>query len=88
MSVSYYLYTEIKVNNKWYCINNKFKNMDKGNYELSTTYYSGSRSYFGETYYKLESIGNKIKKNELSDDLKEKYGTEESKYIKILLLVT
>ena len=29
MSTYYYLYTEIKINNKWHCINNKFKKIDK-----------------------------------------------------------
>lgn len=80
MATYYYLYTEIKVDGKWYCINNKLKNIDKEKYGLSTTYWSGSYSYFGETYDKLEAIGKSINKIELSDELKEKYGTEKEQY--------
>ena len=80
MSTNYFLYTEIKINNKWDCINNKIKDIDKEKYGLATTYYSGSYSYFKETYDKLETIGNPIDKNELSDELKEKYGTEKLQY--------
>ena len=29
MSTNYYLYTEIKINDKWCCINNKLKEIDK-----------------------------------------------------------
>lgn len=88
MSTYYYLYTEIKINNKWHCINNKIQDIDKGKYELSTTYYSGSYSYFRETYDKLESIGNPIDKNELSEELKEKFGTEKLQYETLPLAVS
>ena len=88
MSTSYFLYTEIKINNKWYCINNKIKDLDKEEYGLSTTYSSGSYSYFRETYDKLEFIGNPINKNELSDELKEKYGTEKLQYETLPLAVS
>ena len=87
MSINYFLYTEIKINNKWYCVNNKIKNIDKERNELATTYYSGSSSYFRETYNKLESIGKSIDKNKLSDELKEKYGTEISEYETLPLAV-
>ena len=33
-----FLYTEIKINNKWYCINNKIKDIDKEKHELANTY--------------------------------------------------
>lgn len=87
MATYYYLYTEIKVDGKWYCINNKLKNMDKEKYGLSTTYWSGSYSYFKETYDKLEDIGKPIDKTELSDELKERYGTEKEQYETLPLAV-
>ena len=31
MATYYNLYTEIKVDGKWYCINNKIKNIDRKN---------------------------------------------------------
>ncbi len=80
MSTHYFLYTEMKVNNKWYCINNKIKEIDKGEEKLSTTYYSGSYSFFREAYDKLERLGKRIDKNELSDELKGQYGTEKLEY--------
>ena len=87
MSTNYYLYTEIKVDSKWYCINNKIKNMEKGKYGLSTTYWSGSYSYFKETYDKLETIGKRIDKSELSNELKESYGIEKEQYETLPLAV-
>ena len=80
MSTNYYLYTEINVDGKWYCINNKIKEMGKEKYDLATTYWSGSYSYFKETYDKLKSVGKPIDKIELSDELKEKYGVEKGRY--------
>ena len=76
MSTNYIIYTEVKHKDKWYCINNKIINVKENKAQLSTTYWSGSRSYFGETYNKLESIGKSINKKELSYELKEIHGEE------------
>ena len=80
MSTSYFVYTEIKHNGKWICLNNKIKNIKDEKEKLSVTYYSGSRSYFGETYNKLEAMGDKISKKELSDELREMYGDEKDEF--------
>ena len=39
MSTNYFLYTEIKINNKWYCINNKIKDIDKEKYSTEKLQY-------------------------------------------------
>ncbi len=80
MSTSYYIYTEIKYNGKWICLNNKIKKVKGEKEEMAVTYYSGSRSYFGETYNKLEAMGDKISKKELSNELREMYGNEKDEF--------
>ena len=63
MSTTYLLYTEAKVDGKWYTISGTVPRIIEENgavsvkEKLSTTYESGSRSYFGETYNKLFEIG-------------------------------
>lgn len=79
MSTHYFMYTEVKVDGKWVCVNNKLKNADKGTERISDTYYSGSRSYFRETADKIEEIGRPIRHNELSAELQEIFScTEDS----------
>lgn len=70
MSTSYYMYTEVNINGKWTCINNKITNVEKDKEVLSETYYSGSRSYFGEAAEKIEGIGCHINYDDMSDALK------------------
>lgn len=70
MSTSYYMYTEVNIDGKWTCINNKITNIEKGNVIISETYYNGSRSYFGETADKINDIGYQLEYNELSDEVK------------------
>lgn len=55
MGNSYYVYTEIKLNGKWKCVNQSLKIKDK--WRMIPTYESHSRSYFESTYYKLQEIG-------------------------------
>lgn len=87
MSTYYFIYTEINCNNKWFCINNKIKKIDKNEFKLSYTYWSGSRSYFSETYEKLETIGKPIEKQKLSEELKEIYGTKQEQYEELPIVV-
>ena len=56
MSSSYYIYTDVCVDGKWVCINNKVKNIEKNKELISETYWNGSRSYFHETADKIEEI--------------------------------
>lgn len=85
MSASYFIYTEVKINDEWHCINGlmpKFK-YNWGNhkyeneyeYELAETYYNGSRSYFGEAYNKLRDIGYGGKFIEMSKELQPLYAS-------------
>jgi len=46
---------------------------ERDNYRLASTYWSGSRSYFQEAYWKLEELGRIIEYDELSEELKKRY---------------
>lgn len=73
MGADYYLYTEIKRNDgHWHALNGQYYNEKSGNYQMTETYYSGSRSYFSRTYNKLLDIGYAIKFKELSVEVREK----------------
>lgn len=56
MSSSYHIYTELKCEDGWHCIDPWFPKAD-GQWVLTETYFSGSRTYFGETFDKLREIG-------------------------------
>ena len=83
MSADYFFYVEVKINNKWYCINPKYPHfkydykkyevLDEYEYEQEVTYWNGSRSYFSATYEKLQEIGEPIRYSELSEELKTLY---------------
>ncbi len=77
MSISYYMYTEVNINGKWICINNRIKNIKKDMEMLSETYYSGSRSYFGEAAEKIKDIGLRINHEDMSEALKSIFKDEE-----------
>ncbi|MBR2883725.1 MAG: hypothetical protein IKB93_02935 [Clostridia bacterium] len=70
MSTSYYMYTEVNIDGKWTCINNRIIDVERNEELMSETYYSGSRSYFGETADKIRDIGTLLKYDDLSDDVK------------------
>lgn len=70
MSTSYYIYTEVCVDGKWICINNKVKNVNNNKEVISETYWNGSRSYFEKTADKIEEIGSRLEYEELSDEVK------------------
>lgn len=77
MSISYHMYTEVNIDGKWTCINNKVTDIEKNKKIISETYYSGSRTYFGETADKINDIGYPLKYDDLSDEVKnifESYG--------------
>ena len=83
MSSSYYIYTEMKINDKWVAINgliphfdwhsDEHKYSEEYKYTLSETYQNGSRSYFGRTYEKLQEIGNSGKFTDMSQELQKVY---------------
>lgn len=72
---SYYrLYTEVKIGDEWICINHMYPDIEKDNKEyLSVTYYSGSRSFFHETAEKLEELGHRTARSDLSRTLQERF---------------
>lgn len=64
MSTYYDLYTEIKVNGKWHCINNKLLNVHDNKLRLTQTYWSGSRSFFGDAADEIERRGYYLREDE------------------------
>lgn len=93
MGADYYIYTEVKINDKWISIDplvpklvdtrKSWRESHKYNgeveYEHQLTYWNGSRSYFGETFDKLGEIGYTINFADLSDEVKEHWaGTVEA----------
>ncbi len=79
MSTHYFMYTEMNIDGKWLCINNRLKDVQKGTEHLCDTYYSGSRSYFHEAADKIEEIGCPISYHELSAELQKQFNwTEDS----------
>ena len=85
MSTSYYVYTEVKINGKWIGIDPqypKLNNIEKDykkpdkydgsyQYQHNETYWNGSRSYFGQTFDRLEQIGHLVKFSEMSDEVQQ-----------------
>lgn len=69
MSTYYDLYTEIKVNGKWNCINNKLLNVRNNAIRLTQTYWSGSRSFFGDAADEIERRGYYLREDELSEEI-------------------
>ena len=77
MSSTYLLYTEAKVDGVWRCIDGFIPYVPYGKKEekntLMTLYESGSRSYFGDTYTELRSIGESVLFSELSQEIQEEH---------------
>ena len=77
MSTTYLLYTEAKVNGLWRCIDGyiPYKGYGEKREKLSlmTMYKSGSRSYFGETYDELVSIGRSVLFTDLSVEIQNEH---------------
>lgn len=78
MGNEYYVYTEAKINNTWFCINpltfkiNKNENK-KTEALIAPTYWNGSRTSFSAAFRKIKEEGKKILYTELSKDLQEEY---------------
>lgn len=73
MGDTYLVYTEIKRDNKWQCIDPYLPKTDKDTGKITemrllTTYENGSRSYFSSTYDKVQELGT-MRPNDLSDVL-------------------
>ena len=83
MSMSYFLYTEALIDDKWFCINPAFEK--EGKRRIAMTYESGSRSYFGQTADKIEEIGGALRFEDLSAELQERYEScKDSEYVRIM----
>lgn len=74
MSASYYIYTEVCLNEKWISVCPYIRNVEKDKLVMSETHYSGSRSYFSETFDKLREIGGYVDKTTVSRDISERHG--------------
>lgn len=81
MGTQYDIYTEAKINDKWYCVNGvypKFRKHDDGSIMcienvLAETYWNGSRSGFSSTYSKMVEEGTYVDFDALSEEVKNKY---------------
>lgn len=83
MSTSYFLYTEVYIDDKWVCINPGF-DMDEKR-RLAMTYESGSRSYFGQTADKIEAVGETLLFEDLSAELQARYEScRNDEFVRIL----
>lgn len=64
MGADYYFYTEARVGDRWYSIDPRVLRVPQDGkgmkYVLNETFWSGSRSYFGETYTKLFNLSSPI----------------------------
>ena len=83
MGATYLIYTEMLIDGVWHCINPLIKRYDKkadqDDYALSYTYWSGSRSGFGNTATYLRQIARQFKVAELSPELQQEF-KEDSDY--------
>lgn len=79
MSNTYLLYTEAKIDNEWRCIDGRIRCKPFGENKerdvLTTLFESGSRSYFGDAYDELRSIGRSVPFSELSKEIQEEHPT-------------
>ena len=83
MSASYTFFVEAKINGNWRCINNLVphfeKERDSGEcenkceYVMTDTYWNGSRSYFSRAFEKYCELGTKIRFEDLSFELRNRY---------------
>lgn len=74
MSTYYSFYTEARIGGTWYCIDPRVLQLERDgrpmSYVLNNTYWSGSRSYFGEAYDKLKEIASKTKFEDTSAEFR------------------
>lgn len=74
MSSDYYFYTEALVDGTWYGIDPRVLRLQHGDsgmtWQVNHTYWNGSRSYFGETFEKLEEISVPIKLEDTSAEFR------------------
>ena len=77
MGDTYLIYTEMKIDGKWRCIDGYryYKPYSKNEEKLALycTYINGSRSYFGDTYDKLREIGSMTKFSDLSQEIQNEH---------------
>lgn len=73
MSASYYIYAEILIDGDWKSICPYVKNLKKDKLSMVETYYSGSRSYFSETFDKLRELGINADKSTISKEISSRH---------------
>ncbi len=77
MGNTYIIHTEMKIDDKWKCIDgwymHKAYNKDEEELTLFATYENGPRSYFESTYDELRHIGRKVKFSDLSKEVQDAY---------------
>ena len=73
MSASYYIYAETLIDGFWRCICPYVKNLKKDKLSMIETYYSGSRSYFSETFDKLRELGVNADKTTISKEISSRH---------------
>ena len=58
MSAEYYVFLEAKIDDNWICVNPGYRNT-KGEFELNSLYWNGSRTMFSNAFDELREIGNR-----------------------------
>lgn len=70
MGMSYFIFMEIFIDGKWVCMNHYRKNDSEE--ELVPVFESGSRSYFGNAFEKMQAVSDRdFCYNSLSQEIKE-----------------
>lgn len=78
MSTYYDIHTEVSVGGRWYCADPKILKIpcregEELGYDLSSTYWNGSRSYFGEAAERLEELSVRVPPDRLSEEMQEHF---------------
>jgi hypothetical protein len=90
MGSDYLLFTEVKIENEWHCINPIFDKsiVNSSSYpnqnRLSFTYWNGSRSNFGITASRLCENGRYVDISDLSPELQKEFEEEDWRFPMII----
>lgn len=70
MSTSYYIFTEIKVNGAWHCINGKVTRMMPIEHPImAPTFHTDARQHFEKAYLQLQDDGHRFDMEDISENL-------------------
>ena len=71
MSTSYYIFTEVKVNGEWHCINGKITRLMPIEHPIiAPTFHTDARRYFEKAYLQLCDDGYRFDMEDLSENLR------------------